>query len=162
MLQAMRNKMHGWPSIIVLGVAVFAMTFFGVEGYIMSRADTYVAKVGKQEISQQDFQDRMNQLRQQLSEEQGDNFDADAFEILTTRPSWKASVRLLEAGVTPEELAGLRGPIGLDLGGRAPAETALAILAEIVAARYAGSGRPMRDLAHEREAGEARQPIAAG
>ncbi len=70
--------------------------------------------------------------------------------------------RLLEAGVTPEELAGLRGPIGLDLGGRAPAETALAILAEIVAARYAGSGRPMRDLAHEREAGEARQPIAAG
>lgn len=85
MLQAMRNKMHGWPSIIVLGVAVFAMTFFGVEGYIMSRADTYVAKVGKQEISQQDFQDRMNQLRQQLSEEQGDNFDADAFEKPATK-----------------------------------------------------------------------------
>ncbi|TAL73435.1 MAG: peptidylprolyl isomerase [Rhodanobacter sp.] len=85
MLQAMRNKMHGWPSIIVLGVAVFAMTFFGVEGYIMSRADTYVAKVGKQEISQQDFQDRMNQLRQQLSEEQGDNFDADAFEKAATK-----------------------------------------------------------------------------
>jgi XdhC Rossmann domain len=34
--------------------------------------------------------------------------------------------RLLEAGVTPDELARLRGPIGLDLGGRSPAETALA------------------------------------
>jgi xanthine dehydrogenase accessory factor len=54
--------------------------------------------------------------------------------------------RLLAAGVSEAELARLRGPIGLDLGGRAPAETALAILAEIVAARHDGSGRPMRDL----------------
>jgi xanthine dehydrogenase accessory factor len=59
--------------------------------------------------------------------------------------------RLLEAGVTPEALARLRGPIGLDLGGRLPAETALAILAEIVAERRAGTGRPLRDLARERD-----------
>lgn len=52
--------------------------------------------------------------------------------------------RLLEAGLTGEEIAQLRGPVGLDLGGRAPAETALAILAEIVAERYGGSGVPMR------------------
>jgi len=55
--------------------------------------------------------------------------------------------RLLEAGVTPEQLAQLRGPVGLDLGGRAPAETALAILAEIVAERYGGSGVPLRQRA---------------
>jgi xanthine dehydrogenase accessory factor len=48
--------------------------------------------------------------------------------------------RLLEAGVSEDQLARLHGPVGLDLGGRAPAETALAILAEIVAARYGGSG----------------------
>ena len=58
--------------------------------------------------------------------------------------------RLRDAGVTEDELAELRGPIGLDLGGRNPSETALAILAEIVAERYGGSGRPMRDLAAER------------
>ena len=55
--------------------------------------------------------------------------------------------RLLEAGVEPDRLSELRGPVGLDLGGRQPAETALAILAEIVAERYGGSGRPMRDRA---------------
>ncbi|MEX1171166.1 MAG: XdhC/CoxI family protein [Chloroflexota bacterium] len=53
--------------------------------------------------------------------------------------------RLLDAGVTAEELARLRGPVGLDLGGRAPAETALAILAEVVAQRYGGSGVPMKE-----------------
>ncbi len=52
--------------------------------------------------------------------------------------------RLMAAGVAPEALARLRGPIGLDLGGRAPAETALAIMAEIVAARYGASGGTMR------------------
>jgi xanthine dehydrogenase accessory factor len=51
--------------------------------------------------------------------------------------------RLLEAGVSEADLARLRGPIGLDLGGRAPAETALAIMAEIVADRYGATGRPM-------------------
>lgn len=60
--------------------------------------------------------------------------------------------RLREAGVTAEQLDRLRGPIGLDLGGRLPPETALSILAEVVAERRAGSGRPMRDLAREREA----------
>jgi xanthine dehydrogenase accessory factor len=48
--------------------------------------------------------------------------------------------RLLEAGLSEEQLAELRGPIGLDLGGREPAETALAILAEVVAARYGAGG----------------------
>ena len=55
--------------------------------------------------------------------------------------------RLLEAGLTEHQLAELHGPIGLDLGGREPAETALAILAEIVAARRGGSGTPMHDKA---------------
>jgi xanthine dehydrogenase accessory factor len=55
--------------------------------------------------------------------------------------------RLQEAGLTEAQLDQLHGPIGLDLGGREPAETALAILAEIVAARRGGSGAPMHDRA---------------
>jgi xanthine dehydrogenase accessory factor len=52
--------------------------------------------------------------------------------------------RLRAAGVTEEQLSRLRGPIGLDLGGREPAETALSIMAEVVADRYGASGAPMR------------------
>jgi xanthine dehydrogenase accessory factor len=55
--------------------------------------------------------------------------------------------RLREAGVSDADLDRLRGPVGLDLGGRAPAETALAILSEIVAERYGGSGTPMKERA---------------
>jgi xanthine dehydrogenase accessory factor len=51
--------------------------------------------------------------------------------------------RLAEAGLTEDEIASVHGPIGLDLGGRAPAETALAIMAEIVASRYGVTGVPI-------------------
>ncbi|HLX35196.1 MAG TPA: XdhC/CoxI family protein [Candidatus Limnocylindrales bacterium] len=51
--------------------------------------------------------------------------------------------RLRDDGVPEADLARLHGPVGLDLGGRTAAEIALSILAEIVADRYGGSGRPM-------------------
>jgi xanthine dehydrogenase accessory factor len=44
--------------------------------------------------------------------------------------------RLEREGFSPEQIARVHGPIGLDLGGRAPAEIAMAILAEITAVRY--------------------------
>lgn len=43
-------------------------------------------------------------------------------------------------GVPEERLARVHAPIGLDLGGRSPAEIALAILAEVVQVRYVGTG----------------------
>jgi xanthine dehydrogenase accessory factor len=50
---------------------------------------------------------------------------------------------LREEGIGESALARVRVPIGLDLGARSAAEIALAILAEIVAARYGGSGQPL-------------------
>jgi xanthine dehydrogenase accessory factor len=44
--------------------------------------------------------------------------------------------RLLASGLSRIEVDRLHGPVGLNLGGRAPAETALAILAEMTAVRY--------------------------
>jgi xanthine dehydrogenase accessory factor len=51
--------------------------------------------------------------------------------------------RLREAGLGETELAGLSSPIGLDLGARTPEETAVSIVAEIIARRWGGGGRPL-------------------
>jgi xanthine dehydrogenase accessory factor len=48
--------------------------------------------------------------------------------------------RLLAAGMTDDELAGLAAPLGLDLGAVTGEETALSILSEIVAARHGRDG----------------------
>ena len=45
--------------------------------------------------------------------------------------------RLLARGVPPEALARLHAPIGLDLGGKSPWEIAVAVMAEVTAARHA-------------------------
>jgi xanthine dehydrogenase accessory factor len=45
-------------------------------------------------------------------------------------------------GITDAHLSRVHAPIGLDLGGREPAEIALAILAEVEMARHGGSGLP--------------------
>ncbi len=51
--------------------------------------------------------------------------------------------RLREAGLTEDELARLRSPIGLDLGARTPEETAVAIAAELIQLRWGGTGKPL-------------------
>lgn len=47
--------------------------------------------------------------------------------------------RLEGDGWSPEEIAAIHGPIGLDLKGKTPAETAIAILGEVIQVRY-GAG----------------------
>lgn len=47
---------------------------------------------------------------------------------------------LRSEGIPEERLARVFAPIGLDLGGRSPAEIALAVVAEMVAVRYGASG----------------------
>ena len=65
--------------------------------------------------------------------------------------------RLLQIGLDERQLDRLRAPVGLDLGGRDPAETALAILAEVVAIRHGATAAPLsaRD-------GRRAEPLAVG
>ncbi len=52
--------------------------------------------------------------------------------------------RLRELGLTEIELGRLHAPIGLDIGARTPEETAISVAAEIIAARWGGSGVQLR------------------
>ncbi len=50
---------------------------------------------------------------------------------------------LREQGLSDPELARLRSPIGLDIGGHTPQETAVSIVAELIQLRRGGTGRPL-------------------
>ncbi len=54
--------------------------------------------------------------------------------------------RLKELGFTDADLARLHAPIGLDVGGRTPEETAVSVAAEIIAARWGGTGAQLRQV----------------
>jgi xanthine dehydrogenase accessory factor len=47
----------------------------------------------------------------------------------------RRAIRLREEGVTDDELARIKAPIGIDIGGRTPEETAVSIVAEIISLR---------------------------
>ena len=51
---------------------------------------------------------------------------------------------LRDEGTSEDRIRAVHAPIGLDLGGRTPAEIALAVMAELSMERFGGSGRPLR------------------
>jgi xanthine dehydrogenase accessory factor len=52
---------------------------------------------------------------------------------------------LLEAGVDEADLERISGPAGLDIGAHTPAETALSMLAEVMAVRVGRDGGRLKE-----------------
>ena len=64
---------------------------------------------------------------------------------LGSRKMQAARLRLLqEAGATDDQVAALHCPTGLDLGARTPAESAVSIVAEIIATQTGRDPQPLR------------------
>ena len=64
--------------------------------------------------------------------------------LLGSRRAQAARRAALRAeGFDDEALARIRGPVGLDIGGTTPGETAISILAEIIAQRRGRNGTPL-------------------
>ena len=85
MLQKLREKTSGWIAIVILGLLMIPFAFFGVENYFSAQTASYVAKVGDEEISQDEFQQRFQEYRMQMRRMLGDRFDSRQFEQPTIK-----------------------------------------------------------------------------
>ncbi len=74
--------------------------------------------------------------------------DAPYIGLIGSRRRWALTIRALkeERGLSDEQLARVRAPIGLEIEAETPREIALSILAEITMVRRGGTGEPMKWL----------------
>ena len=101
MLQALRDKSSGWIATIILGLLIVPFAFFGMEQYLFQRNDNFAAKIEapptwwksapdwwlvrrvawqSEEITVAEFQRAFDAAREQARAQQGEAFDARAFE----------------------------------------------------------------------------------
>jgi xanthine dehydrogenase accessory factor len=62
--------------------------------------------------------------------------------VIGSRRRWELTRKqLIDQGISPEQLAQVRSPIGLELNAETPAEIAVSIMAEVLMLRLGGHGR---------------------
>ncbi|WP_297833355.1 peptidyl-prolyl cis-trans isomerase [Thermomonas sp.] len=100
MLQALRDKTTGWIAGIILTIVTVPFAFFGMESYMQQSVETYVARIAqpptwwssapnmwpftylwtRADIESDAFRQRLDLVRENMRQRQGDNFDAKQFE----------------------------------------------------------------------------------
>ena len=105
MLQTLRDKTSGWIATVILGLLIIPFAFFGMESYLSQKVDTYAARIAQppswwlsapeawpvsylwktHDIDAQDYRQRLEGQRMRMREEQGDTFDAKAFESVENK-----------------------------------------------------------------------------
>ncbi len=105
MLQTLRDKTSGWIATVILGLLVVPFAFFGMEQYLFQRNDTFAAKIEAppkwwpaapavwpvtmlwqhDEIGADEFRTAFERERSQRRQQQGEQFDARAFETVDSK-----------------------------------------------------------------------------
>ena len=105
MLQKLRDKTSGWIATVILGLLIIPFAFFGMESYMSQQVETYAARIAQppswwksapevwpltflwktHEIDNSEFRQRFEIARMRARDEQGDKFDAKAFESVENK-----------------------------------------------------------------------------
>lgn len=105
MLQKLREKTSGWIATVILGLLIVPFAFFGMESYMSQRVETFAAHIAQppawwqsapqawpvsylwrtHDIDNAEFRQRFEQARVRARDEQGDKFDAKAFESVDNK-----------------------------------------------------------------------------
>lgn len=109
MLQTLREKTTGWVASVILGLLIVPFAFFGVNNYFSTQAETWVAKVGEKEISQNEFRQRFDAYRNQMRQMMGESFDPLSVET----PESKR--RILDSLVEEEMMRQAADQLGLSV-----------------------------------------------
>lgn len=100
MLQKLREKTSGWIATVILGLLIIPFAFVGIEQYLGQRTDNSVARIDAppkwwpsapswwpvsvfwqhETVTVEEFRSRFEQERQRQRAQQGEAFDARAFE----------------------------------------------------------------------------------
>lgn len=105
MLQTLRDKTSGWFATVILGILIVPFALVGVQDYVSGARDQPVASVRTPpswwasapawwpvstlwddvEVTQAEFRERFEQERQAQRREQGERFDARAFDSIENK-----------------------------------------------------------------------------
>jgi len=105
MLQKLRDKTSGWIATVILGLLIIPFAFVGIEQYLGQRTDNSVAHIDApptwwpsapsfwpvsvfwthEKITSDEFRGRFEQERMQRRAQQGEAFDARAFESVDNK-----------------------------------------------------------------------------
>ena len=106
MLQALRDKTSGWIAIAIVAMLAIPFAFFGMEQYLFQNNADYAAKVEappkwwksapdvwlvrklawtSTEVSAEEFRQAFDGMREQRRQQEGEAFDARAFETLESK-----------------------------------------------------------------------------
>jgi peptidyl-prolyl cis-trans isomerase D len=75
MLQTLRDKTSGWIAFAIMAAVTIPFAFFGINDYFQAGTETWVARVGDREVTQEDFRGRFEEYRQQVRRQMGENYD---------------------------------------------------------------------------------------
>ena len=130
MLQKLREKTSGWIATVILGLLIVPFAFFGMEQYLFQHNDTFAAKIEapphwwqkapafwpvtmlwqRDEIEPDAFRTAFEQARQQERQQQGDKFDARAFEAVDNKR------KVLDSLIDQRVLKMVAGRAGVAIG----------------------------------------------
>src|SRR5688500_18219704 len=120
MLQTLRDKTSGWIATVILGLLIIPFALVGLQDYLVQRGGNHVAQIDTppswwqsapswwpvsvvwdhEQITVEEFRSRFEQVRQRQREQQGENFDARAFESADNK-------RLILEAMIDERLQGI-------------------------------------------------------
>ncbi len=102
MLEIIRNRAQGWPAKVILGVIAVLFALFGIDSYLgQVGANVDVVKVGNRSVSMQEFDNALQNYRNQLQQSQKDLDPAllDSPEVKQAVVNRLINARLLDAEV---------------------------------------------------------------